>query len=181
MCLPGVTDQPIARTRSRSSIGLVFRTPRLAVALATVAVVLAGCGGGDDQQRLSKSEYQAAIQEIVQDSAAPTGLYTDLVVGSRPQEECASMMRTFYEEVNDLVERVAALEPPTDVESIQEDFVSAARQSVDQVGEIRDRVEADEVSCGRELNDQLYGMPSSDQAVQAISGLEKQGYVVFGQ
>jgi hypothetical protein len=161
----------------------VFGTRRLAAVVSTAAVVLAGCGGGDDEQQgqLSKAGYQAAVQEIVQDSAAPTGLYTDLVVRSRPQEECANIMRTFYDEVNDLVERVAALEPPTDVRSIQDDFVFAARQSVDQVGEIRDQVEAGKVSCGQELNDQLYGMPSSDQADQAISELEKQGYVVFGQ
>ncbi len=157
-------------------------TRRLAV-LSAAAVVLAGCGGGDDQQQgpLSKSEYQAAIQGIVRASAAPTSLYTDLVVGSRPQEECASMMGTFHDEVSDLVERIAALDPPTDVASIQVDFVSAARQSVDQVGEIRDQVDASKVSCGRELNDRLYGMPSSDRADQAISELEKRGYVVFGQ
>ena len=91
------------------------------------------------------------------------------------------MMATFYDQVNDLVERVAALEPPADVASLQDRFVAAARRSVDQVGTIRDQVKAGEVSCGPELNDLLYGMPSSNQAERAISDLEKQGYFVFGE
>jgi hypothetical protein len=90
------------------------------------------------------------------------------------------MMATFYGQVNDLVERVAALEPPSKVASIQGDFVKAARRSVERVGEIEDEVAAGEVSCGRQLNDLLYGMPSSDRAERAISGLEKHGYFVRG-
>lgn len=155
---------------------------RSILALAITAGALVGCGGGDNEAApLSRAEYQAAIGSILQDSAAPTSLYTDLVVRSRPQGECASMMATFYDEVNDLVERVAALEPPADVASIQDEFVTAARQSVDQVGKIRDQVETGEVSCGQQLNDLLYGMPSSNQAERAISDLEKQGYFVFGE
>lgn len=91
------------------------------------------------------------------------------------------MMATFYDEVHDLVERVAALNPPADVASIQGEFVAAARQSVDEVGTIRGQVKAGEVSCGQQVNDLLYGMPSSDRAERAISDLEKQGYFVFGE
>ena len=153
----------------------------LALVMTATAIAACGSGGGDQQSQLSQDEYQAAIQKILQDSTAPTSLYTDLVVRPRRQKQCASMMRTFYDEVNGLTEQVAALDPPDDVAAIQQRFVSAASQSVDRVGEIRDQVEEGKVTCGRELNDMLYGMPSSKQAEQAISDLEKQGYVVFGK
>lgn len=149
------------------------------------ALAVAGCGGEDGEQEqkrelLSKSEYQAAILDVVDDASAPTSLYTDLVVRSRPKDECERMMASFRDDVNRLVERVAALDPPSEVASIQDDFVAAARRSVNRVGAIQRQVAAGEVSCGRQLNDLLYGMPSSDRAQRAISELERHGYFVSG-
>jgi hypothetical protein len=90
------------------------------------------------------------------------------------------MLVRFRDQVNDLVERVTALEPPSEVASIQDDFVAAARRSVERVGAIARQVAAGEVSCGEQLNRMLYGMPSSDRAQRTISKLEKHGYFVFG-
>jgi hypothetical protein len=72
------------------------------------------------------------------------------------------MIARFRDEVNALVERVAALEAPSEVASIQTDFVAAARRSVDRVGAIQRQVTAGGVSCGQQLNDLLYGLRSSD-------------------
>ena len=164
----------------------LVRRPRASLITGTVAAfALAGCGGGDDGSeqpgQLSQSEYQTAIGRIVQDSVAPTGLYTDLAVHSRPQAECTRMIRTFQRQVSDLVDRAAELEPPQDIAAVHDEFVDAARESVDRVDEIRGQVEAGNASCGPELNDLLYGMPSSDRALNAIAELESQGYMVFGQ
>ena len=160
-----------------------MRVPRgCGLALSIAALAIAGCGGEDDEQgRLSKAEYQAAILDVAEDSSAPTSLYTDLVVRSRPRAECESMMARFHDQVSDLVERIAALEPPAPVTSIHDDFVRAARQSVARVGTIEDEVAAGEVSCGRELNDVLYGMASSNRAERAIAALEKHGYFLGGE
>jgi hypothetical protein len=142
-------------------------------------------GGEDDgrqqkQGQLSQSEYQTEILDVVNDSPAPTTLYTHLVVTSRTKDECSRMMVRFRDEVNDLVERVSALEPPSEVASLQADFVAAARQSVDRVGALQRQIAAGDVSCGQQLNDLLYGMPSSDRADRAIRKLERHGYFVYG-
>jgi hypothetical protein len=145
-----------------------------------LAVAVSACGGEDGSDILSRDDYQAEILSIVEDSAEPTSTYTDLVVERLPADQCESLMATFEEQVDDLVERVAALQPPERIEAIHDDFVAAARDSVDRVGEIRTDVGAGEVECGQELNDMLNGMPSSDRADRLIARLEQNGYVVFG-
>ena len=145
------------------------------------ALAVAGCSGEDEEQEpLSRSEYQEAIFDVVKDSTAPTKLYTDLVVRPRPEDECERMMVRFHHQVNDLVDRVAALEPPPEGARIQDDFVRAAGRSVDRVEAIGERVAAGRVSCGRQLNDLLYGMPSSARAERAMAELEQRGYFVRG-
>jgi len=152
--------------------------------LSLVVLAVVGCGNDDESRRepLSKSEYQAALFEILGDSSAPTGHYFELV--SRPRsngEECAELMSTFHEELSDLVSDVAAIEPPPDVAAIQRDFLAAARRSVERVGEIDAAVAAGEVSCGRPLNDQLYGMASTEEAERAMGRLEQRGYALGGE
>jgi hypothetical protein len=145
-----------------------------------VIVVLAIPACGAEDERLSRDDYQAALIEIVEDSAEPTGLYTDLVVERLPEDECAGRLGTFEEQVDALVERVAALQPPAGVAEIHDEFVAHARESVERVGQVRMHVADGELSCGDELNDALYGMPSSNRAERAIARLEKHGYFVFG-
>jgi hypothetical protein len=142
------------------------------------AVALSGCDG--DQERLSKAEYQARILAVVEDSAEPTALYTDLVVDSRPQEDCAAGVAALQDQVDALVERVAALQPPERVQAIHDDFVAAARASADRIGEVQQEVANGEMSCGTELNGALYGMSSTKEAERAIARLESQGYRIFG-
>ena len=150
--------------------------------LAALAAILAGCGSEPEESRaLSESEYQDAILEIVRDSADANSLYTDLVVKSRPTELCAELISSFHEEVADLVGTATALDPPPEVAAPHRDFVAAAERSVERVGQVEAKVRAGDLSCGDELNDALYRMPSSGRAEEAISRLEEQGYVVFGR
>ena len=142
-------------------------------------VVASGCGGSDES--LSREDYQASIADLVQDSAEPTELHTELVLMPRSPEECTSMLAAFEEQVGDLVERVAELRPPAPVQDAHDDFVAAARRSVGRIHAVRDDVAAGKVSCGDELNRLLSGMPSARKAERAIARLERRGYVVFGQ
>lgn len=150
--------------------------------LAVLAVILAGCGSEAEQPTpLSPSEYQAAIRDTLQDSRDADSLYLDLVVERRPRERCIELITSFHEEIAALIDRAAALEPPAEVAVIHQDFIAAAEQSVEGVGEAEARVRAGKLRCGDELNDVLYRMPSSEEARRAISRLEEQGFVVFGR
>ena len=142
-------------------------------------MVAPGCGGGEEP--LSKADYRAEILAVMEDTAEPTELYTELVVESRSREDCASGVATLEEQVDTLVERVAELRPPARVDAIHDDFVESARKSVDRIGDVREDVAAGAVSCGDELNRELYGMRSTREAERAIAGLERRGYFVFGE
>ena len=141
---------------------------------------MSGCGGDEDADPPSREDYQAAILRIVEDSAQPTSVYTDLVVERLAAGECEDLLSRFERQVDELVERVAALQPPEGVAVIHDEFVAAARESVERVGEARGDVEAGQLSCGDELNRTLYGMPSSERADRAIARLERRGYYVYG-
>ena len=150
--------------------------------LAVVAAAAFGCGGEEKaESRLAKADYQNEILAVLEDSDEPTVLYTDLVVEQRSPEDCAAGVAKLQDQIDALIDRVADLTPPEAAQPIQDDFVAAARRSVDQIGEVEEKVAAGDVSCGMELNKQLYGMQSSNEAERAIARLERRGYFVFGE
>ncbi len=139
-----------------------------------------GCGGSEEE-RLTKADYQAEILAVLEDSTEPSGLYYDLVVEPLPRQQCADGVARLEDRVGELIERVAGLRPPAEVEAAHDDFIAAARTSVDRIGTVREEVAQGNVSCGDELNRELYGMPSTKEAERAIVRLERSGYFVFGE
>ena len=155
---------------------------RCVVLLLAPVMGAAGCGGGEGDDRLTRREYQEAILEIAEDQSKALDLYGDVVVEpSLSRHECAGRVRALHQEVRGLIDRVASLEPPRNVAAIHERFVTAANTSLDRVSEVTDQVEAGEVACGQELNNRIYGLPSSKRAERAISELEAHGYYVYGE
>jgi hypothetical protein len=152
---------------------------------SVMALAAAGCGGsggGDSSaERLTKADYQAKILAVLEDASGPTALYTDLVVGPRPRQQCAAGVATLKDQVGALVDRIAALRPPAPVQAAHDDFVEAARTSVDRIGTVGEEVADGDVSCGDELNQELYAMPSTKRAERAIARIERRGYFVFGE
>ena len=155
----------------------------LAAVGAITALGASGCGGDDasSAERLTRADYQAEIQAILQDSDEPTGLYTDLVVERRPAQECADGVAALHDQLGDLIDRADELRPPADAEPAHDDFIAAARTSLDRIGTVHEDVADSKVACGAELNQELYGMPSTIEAERAIGRLERRGYVVFGE
>jgi hypothetical protein len=131
--------------------------------------------------RLTRRGYQRAITRIVGDTVKPTRLFTALVVRRRPVAECSRLMWDFTGQVGGLLDRVAALDPPPAVADIQRDFLEAAWRSWRRLERVGGDVAAGRVRCGRELNEQIYGMPSTKRAERAIARLERRGYRVFGE
>jgi hypothetical protein len=131
--------------------------------------------------RLTRREYQRAIARIVSDTSEPTRLFTELVVRRRPVAACSRLMWDFTGTVSGLLRRVAALDPPADAAGIQREFLRAARISSRRLQLTGGDVAAGRVRCGRDLNDRIYGMPSTERAERAIARLERRGYRVFGE
>jgi hypothetical protein len=131
--------------------------------------------------RLTRRGYQRAIWRIVNDAAEPTRLFTALVVRRRPVAECSRLMWDFTGRVGGLLDRVAGLDPPAAVAGIQREFLDAAWRSWRRLEEIGADVASGRVRCGQDLNDLIYGMPSTERAERAIARLERRGYRVFGE
>jgi hypothetical protein len=147
------------------------------VASLALVVPVLGCGGDGDaeqSQRLSKKQYQAAIFKILERTGTANGFYYDVVL-PKPRSRCEEKIEAFHREIDEIISSVAALEPPANVVRIQDDFVAAAEESVDRVGEVKDDVLSGKLRCGRQVHDRIAGLPSSERADAAIFELESKG------
>jgi hypothetical protein len=131
--------------------------------------------------RLTRRGYQRAIWRLVSDTAEPTRLFTALVARRRPVAECSRLMRDFTRLVGLLLGRVAGLDPPPAVAGIQREVLDAAWSSWRRLEKIGGDVATGRVRCGHDLNDRIYGMPSTERAERAIARLQRRGYRVFGE
>ena len=131
--------------------------------------------------RLTPRGYQRAIWRVLSDTTEPTRLFTALVVRRRPVAECSRLMRNFTGRVGQLLGRVAGLDPPPAVAGIQREFLVAAWSSWRRLEKIGGDVTTGRVRCGDDLNNRIYGMPSTERADRAIARLERRGYRVFGE
>src|SRR5918911_1215610 len=136
------------------------------VAFILAVSIVPGCSAFGDVDRLTEDEYQQRIRMIVEgDDARVAGtLFFDAVATPYGRDECARRMRALYARVRAILDDVDELEPPRQAEDAHDDFVDAASESVDRVGEVADAVEAGDLRCGRALNARLYGMPSTARA-----------------
>lgn len=166
-----------------------------AVLLIPFAVVLvisvSGCGSSSSQQqRLSKSEYQQKLLEIMRSQAAreASALFGEIVLGdpvTGPIElrgrACSKSAREFAGSIHEIVDSVAALKPPRKIEVLQSRFLKDAEVSVAKVDEAARDAEAGQLACGRDMNKRIYGLPSTLRAEATVALIEKEGYFVFGK
>lgn len=165
-------------------VAMVNLLRTILVALSAAAL-LGACGGAPDRPRekpaLTKVDYQKAIWEIRggPDSSRASQLYS-AVVGDLPQEQCSEQTQALHDHLAAVTSEVAALRPPAEAVAAQEQFLDAANESVRLVGVAADDVVQGTLTCGRPMNDRIYGMPSTKRAEKAIQDLEKLGYTVLG-
>jgi hypothetical protein len=155
--------------------------------LVVLASVAPACGSNSSasstaHERLTKQQYQSRLHELAWvDGVAATQLFDALVTGPRPQADCASDARAFRAQLRAILTKVEALSPPENVAEFQDEFLTAAGESVDKVNQVLDDVEAGKLACGDEVNRAIYGLPSTDRAERAVSRIESKGYVIFGE
>jgi hypothetical protein len=147
-----------------------------AIAVASVA---AGCGSSNE--RMSRAEYLQRLRAIEAGPRASEAgaLFFKLVVEpGLSRNPCATQARRFHDDLDAIVDEVASLEPPTDVQELQDRFVAAARRSVGAVGRAAGDAEAGRLRCGTAMNERIYGLPSTQRAEEVLQELARKGYVL---
>jgi hypothetical protein len=125
---------------------------------------------------LSREEYQGALFGLLEQASGLAGDYTQLVVRRRPRAACARMLRRFIRRLYTLAEKAAAMHPPADAAEVHRRTVRAGQDSLATVMMALDSVNSGDVSCGRELNSRLYGLPSTKRMEAGMRELERLGY-----
>jgi hypothetical protein len=141
-----------------------------------VGLLLTGSGCGGDS-RLSKTEYETAVLGIVRDlEPEASHLFFDIVANDYALKECATKTSRFHGVLKEIVDRVEAVRPPSEVADLQTRFIAAARISVDEVDQAAADVRRGRLSCGRPLNLRIYGLPSTDRAQAVLREYRERGY-----
>lgn len=111
------------------------------------------------------------------DARSASQLFFELVVEpALPEETCLARARDFDRNLHNIVDEFAALRPPRQVQSLQDRFVSAARESLGTVDDAVGDVRNGSLSCGMPMNRRIYGLPSTERAQQVLQEFRAKGY-----
>ena len=141
---------------------------RLAVVLALVGVVLAGCGGSG---RLSKSEYQQRVQA----DARPVGQLVTALTKHPPKTATELITRLDAAEatVKKSADDLAAAKPPADVDTDNAALVAGLRKVQHALEQVKANPTKATVLIAR-----LETSPAIKRAEKAIADLKAKGYEV---
>jgi hypothetical protein len=143
----------------------------LAVLLAAVGLVAAGCGGGGDSSSkpLTKAEYQARLQQLSNQIGSELrqsiGASTKLKKSDVPKLQAA--LRSF-------AGKVEALHPPTAVSDLHEQLVSAMRGLADDLPSLVTHL--DNASDPSEAIAALFGANSIQALLRVQQAYKDKGY-----
>jgi hypothetical protein len=146
-----------------------------AVLLLPFAILLVSCGpSSSQQQRLSKSEYRDQLMQINTRYNPPANRLFGKVVVEDPAtgqalegRTCSDTVSKFAGILHQIVDNIAALRPPKEVEALQNQFVKEARASVSIVDQAARDTKAGRLSCGNAMNRRIFGLPSTERASKA--------------
>jgi hypothetical protein len=151
-------------------------------ALSVAGGLTAGCGSEDQARqgpRLSHDQYLQKMRELEAgtDARSATRLFLKIVIDPRlPKESCVARARDFDRNLHNIIDEFASLRPPRAVQSLQERFVSAARQSLEVVDDAVRDVQDGSLRCGMTMNRRIYGLPSTLRAEQVLQEFGQKGY-----
>jgi hypothetical protein len=143
---------------------------------------VAGCGSEDHPRqgpRLDHDQYLQKMREIEAGAEARSAsrLFLKIVIEpGLPQERCLARAREFDRNLHNMVDEFASLRPPRPVQSLQDRFVSAARQSIEAVDDAVRDVQDASLKCGMAMNRRIYGLPSTLRAEQVLQEFREAGY-----
>jgi plasmid stabilization system protein ParE len=148
-----------------------------AIVLAVCMLATCGCGG---TKRLDKQEYVRQMRAIDESGAAGRAwrLYDEVVLTQPPlpQATCRARTEELHRTLEMIVDRIERLRPPREVEQLQRQLVTAARESVGVLGRATGDVAADKLQCGRPLSHRISGLRSSHRLEAVLVAYARRGY-----
>ena len=150
--------------------------------MLTVWVAMCFCVGcssdSGSKDRLSRDEYLQHLREIESgaDARSASQLFFNIVTPGLSRKGCLAHAREFDRNLHNIVDDVASLSPPRAVQSLQDKFVSAARETIGEVDDAVEDVESGTLGCGMAMNRRIYGLPSTQRAQEVLAELRKRGY-----
>ena len=128
------------------------RCRRAAAALAAVAalaVPIAGCGG--DEKQTYRSEYAKAADEFKRAAERAA----EQARGKPRLRDRIPALRAFRASIDELAKDLDELDPPENVERLNDDAVDALRTLSDDLGKLEDAARANDVAAVRRLTPKL--------------------------
>jgi hypothetical protein len=155
--------------------------PALSLMLICSAVVVAGCGGGGGDERLTKDEYLTQVHAIQASMSDRESALED----SEPRsvKAAAELSDRFADFFNDLAQRFDKLAPPEEVEESHRRLVESIRGYADLLQDLADKIGLAPASKLAETADQLNNLdpsktPAGRELTAAIAELEAKGYTI---
>ncbi len=152
----------------------------LVTALAALALVAAGCGGGEG--RLSKAEYEQRVAEIGRDIQAGFGDLSGTQIDPSDLGGLADLLSRLSRALDTAADELSQLRPPEDAQAAQDELVAAARDLADLVREVARKVKTSTLAQLAQMQDEL-DLSRSDafrRLQEAMEALKAKGYRLGG-
>jgi mono/diheme cytochrome c family protein len=155
----------------------------IVLCVAALAVV-AGCGGGGSDDRLSKEEYLQEFASIGDDLEASFNELINADVAENDFEQVAGLADRLGDSLDELASRVDALSPPEEVEETHDKLVAGLEEFGAWAHELADKVRTAPASELVNVLEQ-YGLtggfdpakvPGADKIQQAVQEFQAAGY-----
>lgn len=150
-------------------VGTMTAGRRLLLALATISLLLAGCGGGDG--RLSKGEYEEAVRSAygeVQQAFRETNVAVT--------EELAGRVEAAQEQLREAASTLESVEPPEDVVAENTQIAAGMRAYAEDLDRLRNAAERGDQRTIEDFNSRIAQNESVEQIAAAAEAMKFKGY-----
>lgn len=141
----------------------------LLLALGTISLLLAGCGGGDG--RLSKGEYEEKVRSAygeVQQAFRETNVEST--------EELAGRVEAAQEQLREAASTLESLEPPEDVVAENTQIAAGMRAYAEDLDRLRNAAERGDQRTIDDINARISQSESVEQIAAAAEAMKFKGY-----
>lgn len=144
--------------------------------IAAVALVVAGCGSGDDRSSLSKAEYERRAAPIVTEATSGI-LKLSVAISRAPLPRLAiSRIETLRAKLRKAAGELEALDAPAEARSLHADLVAGLREAAAELDTLER--ETGTSPPGRMLGfaDEFTSSPGVQKLSRALEDLRTRGY-----